>query len=170
MTVSVPVVSGVPVMFLTAGGFTFTVPIMEGETTGLLLFSDRSMDRWLSGSGQEVVDPELYTRSAMTDGVFIPGLLSFGNAMSSAPPTDHATAGSVTGPRVHFRDSTITIGDESGAQLIALANLVKSELQSIATALASHTHSGVTTGTGTTGTSNSTYSASDVAASQAKAK
>jgi hypothetical protein len=78
------------------------------------------MDRWLSGQGQEVVDPELYTRNNLTDGVFIPGLLSFGAPMSSAPPTDHATAGSVTGVRIHMRDGVITIGDESGSKAIGL--------------------------------------------------
>jgi hypothetical protein len=64
----------------------------------------------------------------------------------------------------------VVLGAESGAQFIALANLVKSELQAIATALTSHTHSNVTTGSGTTGGSNSTYAANDVAAANAKAK
>jgi hypothetical protein len=120
VTFSVPIVPGVAVAFLTAGGFTFTVPIKEGETTGGLFFAARSLDRWLSGQGQEVVDPELYHRHAMADAMFIPGLLPFGNPMSVAPPTDHATAGSIGGARIHFRDGTITVGDESGSKKIGL--------------------------------------------------
>ena len=112
---SVPVVPSVPVVFLTAGGFTFTAPIVANETTGLLLFADRSLDAWLAGQGQEV-DPGFYTRSNLADAVFLPGLLPFGAAMSVAPPTDHATAGSVTGQRIHFHQGTICVGEETGAQ------------------------------------------------------
>jgi hypothetical protein len=142
----VPVISGVPVVFLTAGGFTFTVPI-DTTTTGALLFSDRSLDRWLSGDGQAAVDPEFYTRSNLADGIFIPGLLTFAAPMSSAPPTDHAMAGAI-GPddashlKIHLRASTITIGTESGAQrmphwetsLSALAN-VASDLATVGAAI-----------------------------------
>jgi len=106
-------------MFLTAGGFTFTVPIVAGETTGALLFAERSLDRWLAGRGS-VVDPEIYTRFNQTDAIFLPGLLPFGNPMDPAPPTDHATAGSITGKRIHFRQNTICIGDESGSKKIVL--------------------------------------------------
>lgn len=112
---SVPVVTCVPVQFLTAGGFTFTVPIQAGDsgTTGSLIFSERSLDAWLAGTGQEV-DPGFYTRFNLTDAVFMPGLLPFGAPMSVAPPTDHATAGSVAGKRIHMHDSTIIIGEGSG--------------------------------------------------------
>ncbi len=130
VTASVPIITSVPVVFLTAGGFTFTVPIAAGDngTVGMLMFADRSLDRWLSGAGQEVVDPELYHRNALTDAVFVPGLLPFGAPMNPAPPTDHATAGSVSGKRIHFRDNTITIGDESGSDFIALAQKVSDQL------------------------------------------
>lgn len=120
---SVPVICNVPVMFLTAGGFTFTVPIREstgrGGTTGLLIFAERSLDRWLAGAGQEV-DPELYSRFSITDAVFIPGLLPFGAVGGPDAPTDHATAGSIQGVRIHFRDGTICIGDEAGSKKIVL--------------------------------------------------
>lgn len=116
---SVPIINNVPVQFLTAGGFTFTVPIVAG-TTGSLIFSERSLDAWLSSSGAEV-DPGLYGRFAIGDAIFMPGLLPFGAPMSVAPPTDHATAGSVTGARIHFRDSTICVGDESGSDFLAKA-------------------------------------------------
>lgn len=115
---SVPVIPHVPVAFLTAGGFTFTVPLVAGETTGALLFSDRSLDRWLTGTGGEV-DPEIYTRSGLSDAVFVPGLEPFGAARAAAP-ADHATAGSVAGPRIHFRGSTITLGDEAGSKPLVL--------------------------------------------------
>ena len=124
---SVPVVPSVPVVFLTAGGFTFTAPIVANETTGLLLFADRSLDAWLAGQGQEV-DPGFYTRSNLADAVFLPGLLPFGAAMSVAPPTDHATAGSVTGQRIHFRQGAICVGEETGSQAMLHAETMLSDL------------------------------------------
>ena len=122
VSTSVPIICSVPVVLLVGGGFCFTVPLIGGAngTLGMLIFSDRSMDRWLSGQGQEVVDPELYHRSALTDACFIPGLLPFGAPMDPAPPVDHATAGSVSGPRIHFRSNVITIGDESGSKKLGL--------------------------------------------------
>lgn len=109
---SLPIVCNVPVQFLTAGGFTFTVPIVAG-TTGSLIFSERSLDAWLSSSGDEV-DPGLYARFSLGDCVFMPGLLPFGAPMSVAPPTDHATAGSVTGKRIHMHAGQIVIGEGAG--------------------------------------------------------
>lgn len=64
--------------------------------------------------------------------------------------------------------STVILGAEAGAQFVALANKVNSELDAIASAFSTHTHadpvSGVTSGP------NATYTAQDVAASNVKAK
>ena len=94
---------------------------------------------------------------------FAPGahvMLGWENADPSKP---YALAG-------FSNDATLTMLEIGGssAQFVALANLVKSELGSIATALSSHTHSGVTAGAGMTGPSSSTYSAGDVAAQKVK--
>lgn len=134
---SLPIVNNVPVQFLTAGGFTFTVPIVAG-TMGSLIFAERSLDAWLSSSGAEV-DPGLYARFSLTDCVFMPGLLPFGEPMSVAPPTDHATAGSITGARIHFRASTITAGDEAGAAFVAIAQKVFDNLETFLTTIVNWT-------------------------------
>ncbi len=81
-----PVVPGVPVQFMGAGDFRITVPVDTG-TIGMLLFSHRSMDKWLSGSGSEV-DPEFDHDHALTDAVFLPGLRTFGNPLSPAVASD----------------------------------------------------------------------------------
>lgn len=137
VTRSVPIINNVPVQFMTGGGFTFTVPIVAGAsgTLGALFFSDRSMDRWLSGQGQEVTDPEIYTRSALTDAVFFPGLLPFGAPMDPAAPVDHATAGSIAGKRIHFRDGVICAGDEAGSDFGSLAGKVADTLDRLQTVL-----------------------------------
>lgn len=177
---AVPVIANVPVQFLTAGGFTFTVPIVASDTNGTigtLWFAERSLDRWLAGTGG-TVDPEVYLRHALTDGIFMPGVSPFGAPMSVAPPTDHATAGSITGKRLHFHESLIIAGDSAAAQFMAKANDVLSELQDVASTLAGHVHTaGTLTAppgggavTGSTGSSNSTYTASSVAATVLKSE
>jgi hypothetical protein len=178
-----PVVPGVPLMFPGGAGYRITFPISDGHlvvdgatlpaTTGTLFFADASLDRWLSGGGG-IVDPEIDHAHALTDGIFVPGLRPFGAALASCP-TDHATAGADAGVQIHFRGSTITIGDEAGSDFVALAQKVLDELNAIKAAFSGHLHapgsyttpSGAVTGTSAPGPM---YNPSSVAASQAKGK
>lgn len=131
--VSWPVVCGVPVEFVGAGGFRITCPISDGNTTiegavapatlGSLAFSHRSLDKWLTGGGGEV-DPEFDHDHALTDAKFFPGLMPFGAPYSDCP-TDHMTIGYDSGQQLHFHGSTIVAGDEAAAQFVALADKVK---------------------------------------------
>jgi hypothetical protein len=107
-----PVVTGVPVQFMGAGEFRITVPVDKG-TIGMLLFSHRSLDRWLSGSGSEV-DPELDHDHALTDAVFLPGLRTFGAPLSPSPPSD-----------------VIELSAGGATNFVALANKVNDQLQAV---------------------------------------
>ena len=53
-----------------AGGYRITFPVAEGDT-GLLLFAESSLDKWLVSGG--TVDPEDDRRHDLTDAVFLPG-------------------------------------------------------------------------------------------------
>ena len=99
---SIPVVPGVPVVFPGANGsFRTTVPISDGNlqingatvpaTTGLLIWADRSLDKWLTGKGDEV-DPEFDHANSIADAFFLPGLNPFGAPLAYAP-TDRMTIG-----------------------------------------------------------------------------
>jgi hypothetical protein len=99
---SIPVIPGVPVVFPGANGsFRTTVPISDGNlqingatvpaTLGLLIWADRSLDKWLTGNGDEV-DPEFDHVNSIADGFFLPGLNPFGAPLASAP-TDRMTIG-----------------------------------------------------------------------------
>lgn len=145
-----PVIPEVPVQFMGAGDFRITVPVGVG-TLGSLIFSHRSMDKWLAGDGGEV-DPEFDHDHGLADAVFLPGLRTFGDPLGSVA------------------SDVIELSAGGSTNFVALANLVKSELDAIQTALTSHTHSGVTAGAASTGASNSSYTASDVAASKVKAE
>lgn len=129
-----PVIPGVPVVFPGAGGYRFTFPVKAGDQDGdlcLLVFADASLDRWLAGSGAEV-DPEIDHSHALPDAVALLGLHTFGAPLSSFP-TDHATAGKDDGVQIHFRGSTISIGDETNNDFLARAQKVVDELNKLKT-------------------------------------
>lgn len=179
-TETLPVIPGCPVEFLRAGGYTLTCPISDGNlviegetipaTVGRLVFTQRSMDKWLAGAGQ-IVDPEIDHKHGLSDGIFVPGLRPFGAAVANFP-MDHMTLGSEDGVRIHFRGQTITIGDEDGSDFIALAQKVLNELTAIKTAFNDHTHT-YSPGTGSpvaSGIPSASYSPNSVAAVQGKTK
>lgn len=112
------------VAVLGAGGYRSTFPISDGsdgsaQTTGLLLYSDDSIDRWAIGDGGEV-DPEIDHAHAPMDGIFICGVLPFGRAWASYP-TDHATIGADSGTQLHLRANKVVVAaNESGSKAVGL--------------------------------------------------
>jgi len=76
-----PVITNVPVCFPGAGAYAITFPISKGDTV-LLVFSDSSIDKWLSVGGD--VDPNDYRKHSLSDAIAIPGLRSFKNASDQA--------------------------------------------------------------------------------------
>lgn len=111
-----PVIPGVPIEFPGAGDYRMTVPVTDGsngteETIGRLEFSHASLDKWLTGKGEEV-DPEFDHDHALVDAVFVPGLRTFGKPYQSMP-TDSMSIGSDTdgNGRIHFKQSEVQLGD-----------------------------------------------------------
>lgn len=121
---SLPVITGVPVQFMGAGGFRLTFPIEEG-TLGSLFFSHRSLDRWLSGTGGEV-DPVLDHFHSLSDTVFIPGLMPFGAPWSSCP-TDEASIGDDAdgNGRIHFPGGEVLLGDGASKEVARKTDGIK---------------------------------------------
>jgi hypothetical protein len=72
-----PVVPGVPVQFMGAGGFRITFPIVKGDLV-LLVFCHSSIAKWLKNGG--VVNPNDDRHHDPSDAVAIPGLHFFGGA------------------------------------------------------------------------------------------
>lgn len=120
---SVPVVPGVPVQFIGAGGFRLTCPISDGSagkaaTTGSLFFSHRSLDKWLSGSGGEV-DPELDHDHALGDAIFIPGLMPFGAPWQSMPTDSMSIGDDASGNgRIHFKSGEVDLGEGATKEVV----------------------------------------------------
>jgi len=75
--VDFPVIAGVPVVFPRSAKASLTFPLEVGDT-GLIIFCERSLDRWLSKGG---VTDSVYSRKFdLSDAVFIPGMYPFSEA------------------------------------------------------------------------------------------
>ena len=92
-------ISDVPVIFQRGGGFAMAFPLAAGDV-GLLICSDRSLDRWLDSGG--VVDPQSRRHHSMTDAIFLPGLHPWND------------------PITQTSSSSLLIGAEDGLPLIRM--------------------------------------------------
>lgn len=108
-----PVIPSVPVDFPGGGGYRMTVPLLPGDT-GLIVFCEASLDKWLVSGG--TVDPDDDRRHDLTDAVFRPGPRDFGHPWASAP-TDRATFGKDDGLQIHITPSLVNVGSNSPAEL-----------------------------------------------------
>lgn len=83
---SYPVIENVPVIFPTTRNFRFVFPLERGDGC-LILFSERSLERWLSSNGEEV-EPGDNRKNSLSDAICIPGLFPFGNPGKPGDSTD----------------------------------------------------------------------------------
>lgn len=73
---SLPVIPNVPVCMYSSNNNTSFIdfPVKKGDT-GIILFSERSLDLWLVQGGE--IDPNDPRKFDLSDGIFIPGLNPF---------------------------------------------------------------------------------------------
>lgn len=116
---SIAEIHGVPVVFPGAGAYAITFPVAAGDTV-LLVFAERSVDRWLAGTGDEV-DPADVRTFHVTDAIAIPGLRPFGAPLSNVP-TD---AVCIKGP--------VKLGAHDATSFAAKADKVTAALNLIST-------------------------------------
>lgn len=143
--VDLPVIAGVPVLTHGGGGFFTSYPIAAGDFV-MLLFSDRSIDRWWSAGG--VVDPIDLRRHEIADAVAITGLRPEPSVLTEAGAAK-MIAGHEGGMQMSIDNAGAMVLAAVGAavQAIALADAVKAELDlvkadfdSLKTAINAHTH------------------------------
>lgn len=115
-----PNISGVPVAFPGAGEFSITWPLAAGDT-GYVVFSDRSMDEWLS-SGASRTEPQDIRRHNITDAIFVPGMRPFSDALGSEAIDSSALV--ITG-------DCIKLGSSSASDFVALASLVFDQFEKL---------------------------------------
>ena len=86
--VQMPVINDVPVQWPSGGGAFIHMPLEVGDV-GMAIFSERSMDKWLSGDGGFVL-PDDIRHHDISDAVFIPGVRTFSQAFG-VPNPERAT-------------------------------------------------------------------------------
>jgi hypothetical protein len=107
-----PIVVNCPVVQLGGGAFVMTMPVAVGDTV-LLVFADKSLDRWFAVGGQ--VDPGDYARHGLSDAVAIPGLHDLAHALD-AVATDRITLGAKTGMQIHVTETQVQLGAAAATQ------------------------------------------------------
>lgn len=145
-------ITGVPVVFPAAGGGIITFPVEVGDTV-LLIFSQRSIDRWVNSDGGEV-DPLDNRMHAISDAIALPGLYTFPNALSSDPER----------VIIKFSGAQIALARDGSVEILAPGGLTvngnvtvngtitaSGEIEGNGIELSTHTHSGVQTGGSNTG-------------------
>lgn len=130
VALSRPVITNVPVAFPGGGGFHCTFPLAAGDTV-LLVFSDQSLDKWLSAGGE--VDPGDEAIHAPSDAFCIPCVRPFNNPRASASSSDMVMGADTAAARqIKITSSNIQLG--GSANFVALATAA------FATWLDTHTH------------------------------
>ena len=105
-SISLPVIVNVPVMFPSTKDIGITFPVKKGDT-GLLIFCERALERWLSEGGE--TEPGDVRKFDLSDAIFIPGLFSFKDA---SPVEDGIIIKSKTGKIKIGPDGKIAIGSQ----------------------------------------------------------
>lgn len=173
-----PILPRVPVGFPQGGGFFVSFPLIPGDFV-YVVFAERSLDRFIAtarkAQQKAISTGDIGTHSL--DGAFaLPnGPAPSANLLEGVSGTD-LVIGLSGGTTIHVKlNGEIHLGSNAAADYVALAALVKSELQALWDALGTHTHVVATTGSSSaqTGTAASQVTplglAGDVKATKVKA-
>jgi hypothetical protein len=108
IAISVPIIQSVPVHFPGGGKFRITFPIAVGDEV-LLIFSERSIDKWAVLGGE--VDPKDPRRHALSDAIAIPGLRNFKNALEDVSTTSMKLGEDDSGLQIELSPTEINLAD-----------------------------------------------------------
>lgn len=110
-----PIIPGVPVAFPRGGGCFVTFPIKKGDLV-LLIYCDRSIDKYKSSGGVTPTDPVDLRTNDISDAVAIPGFYPILRALKDGILNkDHMAMGYENGVQIHFKeDGTVEAVNKLG--------------------------------------------------------
>jgi hypothetical protein len=146
-----PVISNVPVVFPSAGSgkISLTFPLAKGDGV-TLLFSERSLDAFLSGG-----DPEDPRRYDLTDAIAVPGLYAGGVPAAAAYPDDLCLTNGAATIRLTPAGDVLINGRKLAMAAKESSSVEGGDLVVNGVSVTGHTHSGVQPGGGNSGPPNS---------------
>lgn len=154
-----PLLHDVPVGFPRGGGFHLTLPIAKGDHV-LVICSEQDTLIWRQTG--RVSNPGIADRHQINGCFALPCGYPDTKPLDPPPSADDLVISSDDGASaiVVKQGGEVLAGDATASDFAALSSLVKgelddfkSDLDGLKTALEAHTHTGVTAGTGSTGTS-----------------
>jgi phage gp45-like len=166
----IPVLHGVPVAVLSAGGFCITFPITVGDEC-LLIFHDTALDVWWQNSGPDKTNldtsinhnPISQRRHSLSDAIAVFGIRPKARAVSGFSIDSLQIRNEDNSVQIELTDDTINIKASDTINVQAPeVNITGSDNVHIAGGASKHTfldgknfwlhtHGGVTAGTGSTG-------------------
>lgn len=143
-TEDLPLMQNVPVMFPRSAEYFLSFPI-AAQDYGLVIFTEQSLDQWRSKGTNS--DPRDVERHGLSGAIFVPGLvpnaLALPEAEISGEGGSDAVLGKVGGPHLRIKGSTVEATSGGGIyadDFVAMAGLVKSEMDSIRSWANGHVH------------------------------
>lgn len=131
---ALPMLPMVPVGYYQGGGFFISVPLKAGDIV-LVVFAERSMDQWLEVAqkgGGRAINPGDEGTHTLEGAIALPCGPAPRSALLAGVSATDLVIGHDGGARVHISPSgVIHGGDESGAEFVALAQKVTTELNRI---------------------------------------
>jgi hypothetical protein len=142
ITEEIPVIRDVPVIFPRAGGFFISFPIQAGDHV-LLIFNERSIDKFVSNGGD---DPDLRMHD-ISDAVAIPGFYPFNKAIGAIDEDDMQIGHDGGVAIIHIKENGIHVGAKDARDKVPLdsrlqdeLNRIKDEIQALTDTFNDHTH------------------------------
>jgi hypothetical protein len=133
-----PTLQDIPICFPRGGGYSITWPLIPGDSV-LVVFSEADIAQWIvTGS---LSNPDQLRRHGLFGGFALPCV-----------GPDTAPLAAAVDPGLVVTGASIKLGSLAATDFVALSSLVQTALNTITAAFDAHTHSGVSTGTGSTGT------------------
>jgi hypothetical protein len=136
-----PICREVPVVWPSGAGWAITGPMAVGDIVWLQP-AGCDISAWAQNGTPDATDADPRWNS-LSDVVALPGL---------RPVTDPLTSDQYSAAALVVAAASVLLGDSTATDRVGLAGLIYAELTKIETALSTHTHAGVTTGVGTSGT------------------
>ena len=132
---ALPIIPSVPVVFPRGGGYFVSLPLAAGDC-GLLVFSERAIDRWRSTG--EVADPGDQRMHGLSGALFVPGLGPRGDALADADASE-MRVGRDGGAQIAITPTGIEIG-AGATEHIGLGDQIQAHLDALKTWLEAHVH------------------------------